>query len=83
MLAVSHIALIDASTAFPMNSIARAKDGRDARRRCAGTTRVFLACLAWLVAGEHGAPAPLIGAGIPALLGVGGVLLGRKLLKRK
>jgi hypothetical protein len=33
--------------------------------------------------GHHGAPAPLIGAGIPALLGVGGVLLGRKLLKRK
>jgi hypothetical protein len=30
----------------------------------------------------HGAPAPIIGAGIPALLGVGGVWLGRRLLKR-
>jgi hypothetical protein len=29
------------------------------------------------------APAPLIGAGIPGLVVVGGVLLGRKLLKRK
>jgi hypothetical protein len=33
--------------------------------------------------GVHGAPAPLIGAGIPALIVVGGVLLGRKLLRRK
>jgi hypothetical protein len=32
---------------------------------------------------HHGAPAPLIGAGIPALVVIGGVLLGRKLLKRK
>jgi hypothetical protein len=31
----------------------------------------------------HGAPAPIIGAGIPALLGVGGVWLGRKLLRRR
>ena len=30
----------------------------------------------------HGAPAPEIGAGIPALLGVAGVLLGATLLKR-
>jgi hypothetical protein len=32
---------------------------------------------------HHGAPAPLIGAGIPALVVVGGVLLGRKLLRRR
>jgi hypothetical protein len=32
---------------------------------------------------HHAAPAPLIGAGIPALIVVGGVLLGRKLLNRK
>ena len=29
------------------------------------------------------APAPLLGLGIPVVLGVGGVLLGAKLLKRK
>jgi hypothetical protein len=29
-----------------------------------------------------GAPAPLIGFGLPAVLGVGGVLLGAKLLRR-
>ena len=33
--------------------------------------------------GRHGAPAPLIGAGIPVMLVAGGVWLGRKLLKRK
>jgi len=31
----------------------------------------------------HGAPAPLIGAGIPVALAVGGVLFGAKLLRRK
>jgi hypothetical protein len=31
----------------------------------------------------HGAPAPLLGVGIPAALGIGGVLLGAKLLRRK
>ena len=31
----------------------------------------------------HAAPAPLIGAGIPVALAVGGVLLGVKLLRRK
>jgi hypothetical protein len=31
----------------------------------------------------HGAPAPLLGLGIPAVLGVAGVLLGAKLLNRK
>ena len=31
----------------------------------------------------HAAPAPLIGAGIPVALAVGGVLLGAKLLKRR
>jgi hypothetical protein len=30
-----------------------------------------------------GAPAPLIGLGIPAALGIGAVLLGAKLLKRR
>jgi hypothetical protein len=30
-----------------------------------------------------GAPAPLLGLGIPSALAVGGVLLGAKLLKRK
>jgi len=30
-----------------------------------------------------GAPAPLIGFGVPVALAVGGVLLGAKLLKRK
>jgi hypothetical protein len=29
------------------------------------------------------APAPVIGAGLPALFGVGGVWLGRKLLRRR
>jgi hypothetical protein len=33
--------------------------------------------------GVHGAPAALIGAGIPAVLVVGGVLIGAKLLKRR
>jgi len=33
--------------------------------------------------GYHGAPAPLIGAGIPVAVAVGGVLLGAKLLRRK
>jgi hypothetical protein len=33
--------------------------------------------------GYHGAPAPLIGAGVPVALAVGGVLLGAKLLKRR
>jgi hypothetical protein len=32
---------------------------------------------------HHGAPAPVIGAGIPALVAVGGILLGRRLLRRK
>jgi hypothetical protein len=31
----------------------------------------------------HGAPAPLLGFGIPSALAVGGVLLGAKLLRRK
>jgi hypothetical protein len=31
---------------------------------------------------RRSAPAPLIGLGLPAVLGVGGVLLGVKLLKR-
>jgi hypothetical protein len=31
----------------------------------------------------HAAPAPLIGAGLPVMLVVGGVWLGRKLWKRK
>jgi hypothetical protein len=33
--------------------------------------------------GTHSAPAPLIGFGLPAVLVVGGVLLGAKLLRRK
>ena len=33
--------------------------------------------------GVHAAPAPLIGLGIPAVLAVGGVLIGAKLLKRR
>jgi hypothetical protein len=33
--------------------------------------------------GYHGAPAPLIGFGLPAVLAVGGVLVGVKLLKRR
>ena len=33
--------------------------------------------------GYQGAPAPLLGVGIPAVIAVGGVLLGAKLLKRK
>jgi hypothetical protein len=32
---------------------------------------------------HHGAPAPIIGAGIPAALAIGGVWLGRKLLRRR
>jgi hypothetical protein len=32
--------------------------------------------------GLHAAPAPVIGAGIPAFLVVGGVLLGATLIKR-
>jgi predicted branched-subunit amino acid permease len=31
----------------------------------------------------RGAPAPLVGSGVPAALGVGAVLLGAKLFKRK
>jgi hypothetical protein len=31
----------------------------------------------------HSAPAPLIGLGLPAVLAVGGVLLGAKFLKRR
>jgi hypothetical protein len=31
----------------------------------------------------HGAPAPLVGLGIPSAVAVGGVLLGAKLLKRR
>jgi hypothetical protein len=31
----------------------------------------------------QGAPAPLLGVGIPVILAVGGVLLGRHLLRRK
>jgi hypothetical protein len=30
-----------------------------------------------------GAPAPLIGLGVPAALGIGAILLGAKLLKRR
>jgi hypothetical protein len=33
--------------------------------------------------GYHGAPAPVIGFGIPVILAVGGVLLGAKLLRRR
>ena len=33
--------------------------------------------------GVHGAPAPIIGAGIPVALALGGVWLGRKLLRRR
>jgi len=33
--------------------------------------------------GVHGAPAPLIGLGLPAAFAVGGVLLGAKLLRRR
>ena len=33
--------------------------------------------------GRRGAPAPLIGLGVPAALAVGGVLLGSKLLKSR
>ena len=33
--------------------------------------------------GHHGAPAPLIGLGLPAILAVGGALFGVKLLKRR
>ena len=32
---------------------------------------------------HHGAPAPLLGLGIPSALAVGGVLLGAKFLKRR
>jgi hypothetical protein len=32
---------------------------------------------------HHGAPAPLIGAGIPVAVAVGGALLGWKFFKRK
>ena len=31
----------------------------------------------------HGAPAPLLGIGIPSALAIGGVLLGAKLLRRR
>jgi hypothetical protein len=31
----------------------------------------------------HSAPAPLLGAGIPAAIAIGGVLLGAKFLRRK
>ena len=31
----------------------------------------------------HGAPAPLLGLGIPSALAVGGVLLGAKLFRRR
>ena len=33
--------------------------------------------------GYHGAPAPLLGLGIPSAAAVGGVLLGAKLLRRR
>jgi hypothetical protein len=33
--------------------------------------------------GLHAAPAPLLGAGIPAALAIGGVLLGAKFLRRR
>jgi hypothetical protein len=36
-----------------------------------------------LFARHRPAPAPLIGAGIPGLVVVGAILLGRRLLKRK
>ena len=39
-----------------------------------------LPCAACVV---HAAPAPVIGTGIPALLVVGGVLLGAKLVERR
>ena len=32
---------------------------------------------------RHGAPAPLLGLGIPSALAIGGVLVGAKLLKRR
>ena len=31
----------------------------------------------------HAAPAPLLGLGIPSAVGIGGVLMGAKLMKRK
>jgi membrane protein implicated in regulation of membrane protease activity len=44
------------------------------------TTAAVAAC-ATAVCSVHGAPAPLIG-GLPAMLVIGGVWLGRRLLKR-
>lgn len=46
-------------------------------------TAVPTPCSAAAGCGYHGAPAPLIGLGIPAALAVGGVLLGAKFLRRR
>jgi hypothetical protein len=48
----------------------------------ATTTTPVLPC-ATATCGLKAAPAPLIGTGIPAVLVVGGVLLGAKLLARR
>jgi hypothetical protein len=47
------------------------------------TAAVPVPCSAAAGCGVHGAPAPLLGLGLPSILSIGGVLLGFKLLKRK
>lgn len=48
----------------------------------AQTATTTNACPSTASCGYHGAPAPLLGFGIPSGLAVGGVLLGAKLLRR-
>jgi hypothetical protein len=52
---------------------------------CLGATPVFAQtapCPTAAGCGYHGAPAPLLGLGIPSALAVGGILLGAKLFSR-
>jgi hypothetical protein len=46
----------------------------------------FADTVGWITTGEethHGAPAPLIGAGLPVAMIVGGAWIGYRLLKRR
>ncbi len=50
---------------------------------CLNAIPALAQCSAAVGCSHVGAPAPLLGLGIPSALGIGGVLLGAKLLKRK